>query len=128
MKQNINVKFFSSLAKAGFAWGLTGSAASAFNTATPAGLTASQTLGYGSANNSSNYMYSAVVSASSTSPTTSDQDGAAGLTASKADLLQQYSKSNKEVDDLSRETDTPRGGTNYTSSAVTASVVTNSMV
>ena len=73
-------------------------------------------------------MYSAVVSASSTSPTTSDQDGTAGLTASKADLIQQYSKS-KEVDDLSRETDTPRGGTNYTSSAgLTASVVTNSMV
>ena len=76
----------SSLAKAGFAWGLTGTAAaSAFNTTTP--LT-SQTLGYGSTSNAgnaaSNYMYSAVVSASSNSPTTSDQD------LSKADL-QQYS-------------------------------------
>ena len=110
----------SSLAKAGFAWGLTGTAASAFNTTTP--LT-SQTLGYGSTsanpgNAASNYMYSAVVSASSNSPTTSDQD------LSKADLQQQYSNMTsklkaREDDIAARDDENPRDSTPYNNASAT---------
>ena len=118
----------SSLAKAGFAWGLTGTAAaSAFNTATP--LT-SQTLGYGSTSNAgnaaSNYMYSAVVSASSNSPTTSDQD------LSKADL-QQYSNMTsklkaREDDIVARDDETPRDSTPYNNNGSGSATTPNALV
>lgn len=118
----------SSLAKAGFAWGLTGTAAaSAFNTATP--LT-SQTLGYGSTSNAgnaaSNYMYSAVVSASSNSPTTSDQD------LSKADL-QQYSNMTsklkaREDDIAARDDENPRDSTPYNNNGSGSATTPNALV
>ena len=127
----------SSLAKASFAWGLTSSAASAFNSA------ASQSLGYGASSTgvnttghgSNNYMYSAVVSASSTSPTTtSDQE-----MGSKPDL-QQYSnlapistrlKSSKEELDLQPHRDVDdvsRGTTSTTAYSISTSAASNTMV
>ena len=83
-----------SLAKAGFAWGLT-SSASAFNmnTSTPS------LSGYGTSGGNGNYgsMYSAVVSASSTSPTTSE------ATEAGKTNLQQYTSMSSSLRLKSKE-------------------------